>query len=323
MNYVRLGKTALQVSELCLGTMNFGQYTSEQDAFRIMDEALELGCNFFDTANVYGFDKGRGLTEEIIGRWFAQGGNRRNNIVLATKVYSHMSVGPNKQGLSAYAIRKECEASLRRLQTDHIDLYQMHHIDRAAPWEEVYQAMEVLVQQGKITYLGSSNFAAWNIAQAQEIARSRNFLGLVSEQSVYSLRNRHIELEVIPACRNYSMAVIPWSPLAGGLLCGVFNGNDGHRRARPALMESAERLRPQIERYEALCAQYDIACADVALAWVRQQPGVTSPIIGPRTIEQLRENVQNLTITLSEPMLQELNTIWPGPGNQAPEAYAW
>jgi aryl-alcohol dehydrogenase-like predicted oxidoreductase len=323
MEYVQLGRLALKVSRLCLGTMNFGPYTEEADSFTIMDRALELGINFFDTANVYGWDKGRGLTEEIIGRWMKQGGGRRDKIVLATKVYGLMSDAVNDRGLSAYHIKRACEASLKRLQTDHIDLYQMHHVDRTARWEEVWQAMEQLVQEGKVTYIGSSNFAAWNIAQANEMAKQRHFLGLVSEQSVYSLRNRHIELEVIPACREYGMALIPWSPLAGGLLCGIFSTENTVRRARPALLESAEKLRTKIEAYEALCRDIGVDYADVALAWILQRPGVTSPIIGPRTIEQLEANVKTLDITLDEATLKRLDEIWPGTGGEAPMAYAW
>ena len=323
MEYVRLGRTGCKVSTLCLGTMNFGPYASEADSFRVMDRALELGINFFDTANVYGYDLGRGLTEEIIGRWMAQGGGRREKIVLATKVYSQMSDQVNDRGCSAYHIRRAVEGSLRRMKTDHIDLYQMHHIDRNAPWEETWQAMEQLVREGKVTYVGSSNFAAWNIAQANELAKSRNFLGLVSEQSVYSLRNRHIELDVIPASKAYGMAVLPWSPLGGGLLCGIFSVDDAVRRKRAPLLASAEKLRPQIEAYEQLCRDIGVDYADVALAWVMQRDGVTSTIIGPRTIEQLEANVRVLDIKLDEATLAKLDEIWPGPGNQAPEAYAW
>ena len=173
MRYRRLGRTALQVSELCLGTMNFGPETSEEDSRAIMDRALELGVNFFDTANRYGGSKGPGTTEEIVGRWFALGGGRREKVVLATKVFGAMSEWPNDGRLSARHIRAACDASLRRMQTDHIDLYQMHHVDRSAPWDEVWQAMEQLVQQGKVIYVGSSNFAGWHIAQANEAAKHR------------------------------------------------------------------------------------------------------------------------------------------------------
>ncbi|MEY3385396.1 MAG: hypothetical protein RIR53_207 [Bacteroidota bacterium] len=323
MNYVNLGRTGVKVSRLCLGTMNFGHWIEEQDSYPVMSRALEHGINFFDTANVYGYDKGKGRTEEVIGNWLSQDPSRRDKIVLATKLYSPIGDGVNDRGCSAYHIKRACEDSLRRLKTDHIDLYQMHHIDRSTPWDEVWQAMEQLVREGKILYVGSSNFAAWNMAQANEMAKHRHFLGLVSEQSVYSLRNRHIELEVIPAAKAYGMAMIPWSPLGGGLLAGIFSKADTLRRKRPQLLASAEKLRPQIERYEALCAGLGLECADVALAWILQRDGVTSPIIGPRTVEQLDANVASLSITLDADTLAELDAIWPGPGGQAPEAYAW
>ncbi len=326
MEYTFLGRTGLKVSRLCLGTMNFGPYTSEPDSFDIMNKALELGINFFDTANVYGAmwdPAGVGNTEKIIGRWLAEDKSRRNKIVLATKVYGNMGKAPNESKLSAHHIRKACEDSLKRLQTDHIDLYQMHHIDRDTPWAEIYQAMEQLVREGKITYVGSSNFAAWNIAEAQMIADQRNFLGVVSEQSIYSLRNRQIELEVIPACKHFGVGLIPWSPLGGGILCGVLEKAKEGRRTREPLQKSVEKLRPQIQAYENLCKEIEQKPADVALAWVLNNPVVTSPIVGPRTILQLEENVKALEIKLSEEALKKLDEIWPGPGNQAPEAYAW
>lgn len=326
MEYTFLGRTGLKVSKICLGTMNFGPYTSEPDSFKIMNRSLELGINFFDTANVYGnmWDAGGvGNTEKIIGRWLAEDNSRRDKIVLATKVYGSMGSAPNESKLSAYHIRKACEDSLTRLQTDHIDLYQMHHIDRDTPWEEIFQAMEQLVREGKITYVGSSNFAAWNIAEAQMIADQRNFLGIVSEQSIYSLRNRHIELEVIPACKHFGVGLIPWSPLGGGILCGVLEKVKEGRRTRELLQKSAEKLHPQIQAYENLCKEIGQKPADVALAWVLNNPVVTSPIVGPRTIQQLEENVKALEIKLSEETLKNLDEIWAGPGNQAPEAYAW
>src|SRR5919206_708253 len=247
MNYTHLGRTGLQVSRLCLGTMNFGPLTSEADSFAIMDRALELGINFFDTANVYGWKLGEGITEQIIGRWLAQGGGRREQIVLATKVYNAMGDRTTERGVSAYHIRRACEDSLRRLQTDHIDLYQMHHIERTTPWEEIWQAMEILVQQGKVIYVGSSNFAGWDIATAQCAAATRHFMGLVSEQSLYNLNARTIELEVIPACRHYGLGLIPWSPLAGGLLGGVLRKTEQGRRAQPRMQETIEKHRAQLE----------------------------------------------------------------------------
>jgi len=297
MEYNYLGRTGLKVSKLCLGTMNFGPYTTESDSFDIMNKALELGINFFDTANVYGnmWDPaGVGNTEKIIGRWLTEDKSRRNKIVLATKVYGSMGKAPNESKLSAYHIRKACEDSLRRLQTDHIDLYQMHHIDRDTPWAEIYQAMEQLVREGKITYVGSSNFAAWNIAEAQMIADQRNFLGIVSEQSIYNLRNRNIELEVIPACKHFGVGLIPWSPMGGGILCGVLEKAKDGRRTREPLQKSAEKLRPQIQTYENLCKEIGQKPADVALAWILNNPVVTSPIVGPRTVQQLEENVKAL-----------------------------
>ena len=323
MEYTFLGRTGLKVSRLCLGTMNFGPYTSEEESGKIMNRALELGINFFDTANVYGWDKGVGATEQIIGRWLAEDKSRRDKIVLATKVYGKMGDASNESKLSAYHIKKACEDSLKRLQTDHIDLYQMHHIDRDTPWEEIYQALEQLVREGKIIYAGSSNFAAWNIAEAYYKAKERNFLGIVSEQSIYSLRNRQIELEVIPACKNFGIGLIPWSPLGGGILCGILEKAKEGRRTREQLVKSIEKLKPQIDAYENFCKEINQKPADVALAWVLSNPVVTAPIIGPRTVQQFEENVNALELKLSEEILKRLDEIWPGPGNQAPEAYAW
>ncbi|HFE53792.1 MAG TPA: aldo/keto reductase [Bacteroidetes bacterium] len=323
MEYKRLGRTGLQVSRLCLGTMNFGPKTSEKDAHAIMDRALELGINFFDTANTYGWKKGEGITEQIIGRWLAQGRGRRDQIVLATKVYGVMGDGPNDRGLSAYHIRKACEDSLRRLKTDHIDLYQMHHVDRNTPWEEIWQAMEQLVREGKVIYVGSSNFAGWHIAQAQCEAQKRNFMGLVSEQSLYNLTNRMIELEVIPACQEYGLGIIPWSPLASGLLAGSLDKVKDGRRAEESTQKRAQELRDSLEKYEALCRELGEEPANVALAWLLHQPAVTAPIIGPRTLEQLEGATRALEIKLSDEVLAKLDEIWPGPGGPAPEAYAW
>ncbi|MCF8260983.1 MAG: aldo/keto reductase [Melioribacteraceae bacterium] len=322
MEYKHLGRSGVKVSQLCLGTMNFGPYTTEEDSHKIMNKALELGINFFDTANVYGWDKGRGLTEEIMGRWLKSEG-KRDEVFLATKVYGNMSDRVNDGKLSAYHIKRACEASLKRLQTDHIDLYQMHHIDRETPWEEVWQAMEQLIREGKITYVGSSNFAAWNIAESFFTAKENRLLGCISEQSIYSLRNRNIELEVIPACERFGLGLIPWSPLAGGILCGVLEKATEGRRTREPLQKSAEKLRPQIEKYEALCKEIGHSPADVALAWVLKNPVVSSPIVGPRTIEQLEQNVKAIEVKLDQETLNKLDEIWPGPGNQAPEAYAW
>jgi aryl-alcohol dehydrogenase-like predicted oxidoreductase len=303
--------------------MNFGPQTDEPDSFAIMDHAHDLGINFFDTADVYGWKKGEGVTEQIIGRWFAQGGGRRERTVLATKAYNVMGDWPNERGLSALHIRRACEASLRRLQTDYIDLYQMHHIDRETPWEEIWQAMETLVQQGKVLYVGSSNFAGWHIVRANEIARQRHFLGLVSEQSLYNLNARMVELEVIPACTAYGLGLIPWSPLAGGLLGGAVQKAREGRRAGEQVQRAIEQHQQRLEAYEGFCAELGQQPADVALAWLLQQPAVTGPIIGPRTMAQLSGAMQALEITLSQESLDTLDKIFPGPGGPAPEAYAW
>jgi aryl-alcohol dehydrogenase-like predicted oxidoreductase len=324
MNYVKLGRTGLLVSPLCLGTMNFGPLTTEADSYTIMDKALELGINFFDTANVYGWKTGEGITEQIIGRWWAQGGGRREKVVLATKVYGNMDPDgwPNTNKLSALNIKRACEASLKRLQTDYIDLYQFHHVDRNTPWDEIWQAMEQLVREGKILYAGSSNFAGWHIVKANEAAKNRHYMGLVSEQSLYNLAARMVELEVLPACLDYGLGVIPWSPLAGGLLGGVLKKIEEGRRADERTQKRIEELRPQIEAYEKFCAELGENPADVALAWLLHQPAVTAPIIGPRTLEQLTGSLRALEIKFSAEQLQKLDEIWPG-YKTAPEHYAW
>lgn len=323
MQYVQLGRSGVKVSRLCLGTMNFGPETTEADSFAIMDRALELGLNFFDTANVYGWKLGEGWTEQILGRWFAQGGGRREKVVLATKVYGRMGDWPNQSRLSALHIKRACEASLRRLQTDCIDLYQMHHVDRQTPWEEIWQAMEQLVREGKVLYVGTSNFAGWQLAQGQELARSRHGFGIVSEQSLYNLTERTIELEVIPACLAYGIGLIPWSPLARGLLAGALTPATVGRRADQAVQQEVQKHRVKLEAYERLCHELGERPADVALAWLLHQPAVTSPIIGPRTLEQLQGTMRVMNLTLGTDTLKRLDELFPGPGGPAPEAYAW
>ncbi len=332
----RLGGSGVLVSNLCLGTMNFGWKTDEVTSFAIMDRALELGINFFDTADVYGIQaQDPGRTEDIIGRWLAQDGgggfgSRREAIVLATKVYNPVSrdgrrAEPNRdtRSLSAMKIARHCDDSLRRLQTDRIDLYQMHHVDRACPWAELWQAMATVVGQGKAVYVGSSNFAGWDIATACQEASKRGLNGLVSEQSVYNLSNRMVELEVIPACRGYGLGLIPWSPLGGGLLAGSGDRKDKGRRADEGQQKARQKRHDQLEAYEAFCNDLGERPADVALAWLLANPVVTSPIIGPRTVEQLDSAVRATEITLGEEELATLDAIWPGPGGEAPRAYAW
>jgi len=335
MDYAYLGRSGLRVSRLCLGTMNFGPLTPPTDAHAIMDRAHELGINFFDTANRYGGEASPpgqvanneqshvGWTEEIIGAWFASGGGRRARTVLATKVYGAMGDWPNEDKLSALNIRRACEASLRRLQTDYIDLYQMHHVDRDTPWEEIWQAMEVLVAQGKILYIGSSNFAGWHLAKANCAAAARGFFGLVSEQSIYNLMTRQVELEVLPAAISYGIGVIPWSPLNGGLLGGVLKQErEGRRRLAGRALQTLERNREQIQAYESLCEEVGEEPGTVALAWLLHQDGVTGPIIGPRTAGQLEQAQRAVTLSLDDKVLARLDQIFPG-YRPAPEDYAW
>ena len=328
MNYRRLGHSGLRVSPLCLGTMNFGPYTSEEDSFTIMDAALGAGVQFFDTADVYGQKAGEGVTEAIIGRWFAQGGLRREKTVLATKVYNMMNkegvADPNDERLlNARKIIRNCERSLERLQTDYIDLYQMHHIDRACPVDEILLAFETLYRQGKIRYIGSSNFAGWDIATFNQEAARRNSLRLISEQSIYNLENRAIEAEVIPACRHYGLGILPWSPLAGGLLGGALGKRESGRRARPGMDKRIEANRAKLERWESLCKDIGQPPAAVALAWLLHNPTVTAPIIGPRTAEQFTKTLPVLDLKLEPSTLEKIDGIFPGPGGEAPLNYAW
>jgi len=323
MHYTHLGRTGLRVSRLCLGTMNFGPETDEPTSFAIMDKAHEVGINFFDSANVYGRSIRRGATEEIVGRWFEQGDGRRERTVLATKLYGDMGDWPNEGRLSALNIRRACDASLKRLQTDYIDLYQMHHIDRKTPWDEIWEAMEVLRAQGKILYVGSSNFAGWHIAKAQSVAAARHFLGLVSEQSIYNLLVRNVEAELLPAAQDYGLGVIPWSPLQGGLLGGVVRKErDGSRRYQGRAAEAIETHRPELEQYEDLCAEIGHEPSTVALAWLLTRPAVTAPIIGPRTTAQFEGALEAVEITLSDDVLARLDALFPG-HKPAPEDYAW
>jgi aryl-alcohol dehydrogenase-like predicted oxidoreductase len=332
IQHKRLGKHGVLVSNICLGTLNFGWQTSQEESFKIMDKALELGINFFDTADVYGGGgvQGQGDTEIILGNWFALGEGRRDAVVLATKVYCPVTRRENRPEIntdthnySAMKIKKHCEGSLKRMQTDWIDIYQMHHVDRACPWDETWQAFDSLVKQGKVVYAGSSNFAGWDIATACQEASRRGMTGLVSEQSIYHLNNRMVELEVIPACEHYGLGLLPWSPLAGGLLGGALGKINRGRRMTEEVMRQIEKNRAKLERYEALCKEIGEEPAMVALAWLLHNPVVTAPIIGPRTLEQLESAVRATEISLDDDVLKKLDAIFPGPGGKAPEAYAW
>lgn len=330
MKYTQLGRTGLKVSRLVLGTMNFGPLTNEPDSHTIMDAALDAGINYFDTANVYGWDENKGRTEEIIGTWFTQGGDRRDKTVLATKMYGNMALDgkpawPNHDLLSAVNIRRSVEASLKRLQTDYIDIYQFHHIDRRTPFEEIWQAIDTLITQGKILYAGSSNFPGYKIAQANEIAARRGSYGLVSEQCLYNLAERSAEMEVIPAAQDYGLGVIPWSPLHSGLLGGVLKKEgEGKRRTggRAAQELAKPEVRAQVQAYEDLLDKHGLAPGEVALAWLLARPGITGPIVGPRTPEQLTSALRAVELELSDELLDALDEIFPGPG-PSPESFAW
>ena len=324
--HTRLGRTALRVSRICLGTVNFGGRVQEPEARELMDYALAGGVNFVDTADMYGWREYQGYTEEVVGRWLRSSPGRRDQVVLATKVGNPMGDGVNDQGLSARHIVAGCEASLRRLGTEWIDLYQMHHVDRDAGWDEVWQAMEILVSQGKVRYVGSSNFAGWDLAAAQEAAKARHFLGVVSEQCLYNLAVRYPELELIPAARAYGVAVMPWSPLHGGLLSGVLRKTAEGRAVKSGQGRSAaalERMRGTIERYEQVCADFGRDPAQVGLAWVMARPGVTSTVIGPRTPEHVKDALCALESPLTEEETARLEELFPpvGHGGTAPDAW--
>ncbi|MEV4299088.1 aldo/keto reductase [Microbispora rosea] len=326
MEYTRLGRTGLLVSRICLGTMNFGWQIGEAESHAILDRAHADGVNFVDTANMYGRETGDGLSEQFIGRWFGKTGHR-DRIVLATKVYAPMTDWPNDGGLSARHIIAACEASLRRLRTDWIDLYQMHHVQRDTPWEEIWQAMETLVVQGKVRYAGSSNFAGWHLARAQAAADRRNFLGLVSEQCKYNLLTRHVELEVLPAAIELGIGILPYSPLHFGALSGALRKQREGAAGR-SVLHAPERVEPHraaIEGYEKLCADIGEEPTAVALAWLLSRPGVTAPVIGPRTPGQLDLPLTALRTELSAETLARLDELFPpvGNGGPGPEAWAW
>ena len=337
MKYAKLGRSNLSVSKICLGTMHFGPYASEAESFRIMDRALELGINFFDTANVYGGKENRGRSETIIGNWLAASPEKRDQIVLATKVYNPMrdpsqSMPPNEgRGISAYRVRKHLADSLRRLQTDHVDLYQVHHFDRDVSGEEFWGTFEHAVADGDVLYMGSSNFPGWGLAKFQSLAMQRGFLGLVSEQTQYNLLNRIPELEVLPAAHNFGIGIMAYMPLAGGLLTGKKAADKG---SRTSALESEYGMRvgsenPQLEDFSALCREIGETEAVVATAWTLQRPAVSTAIVGVHKPEHLDSVVRAAELELSDDVMARLDKIFDinrgralRPG-AAPEAYAW
>lgn len=326
MQYTKLGRAGVKVSRLALGTMNFGWHTDEAASFEIMDAALDAGINFYDTANIYS----GGASEEIVGRWLAQDASRRGRIVLTTKMYIPTADWPNFGGLSAVNIRRAVEDSLRRLQVEHLDLLQFHHIDRDTPFEEIWEATERLVSDGKLIYAGTSNFAGWQIAAATEAARNRNFLGPISEQSVYNLMERTVELEVLPAAQHYGLGFLPWSPLAGGLLAGSTRSLDAGRGGdgsdllgHGARVAHVEKVRAAVEEYSKLAADLGLTPTVLALAWLLSRPGVTAPVLGPRTLDHFTGSLGATDVSLDDATVARLDELFPGPGGPAPEAYCW
>lgn len=331
MEYAKLGRSNMSVSKICLGTMHFGGYTPEDEAFRIMDRCLEMGINFFDTANVYGGESGRGASETIIGRWFQQGSGRRDQVVLATKVYNNMydSPPPNEErGISSYKVRKHIAGSLQRLQTDHIDLYQIHHIDRDISLEEFWTTFGRLIANGDVLYMGTSNFPGWGLVKYQMYAWQHGMVGFVSEQAQYNLLNRYPEMEVIPAAREFGIGLIPYMPLAGGLLTGI-KPQPGSRTAQVEAEYGLDVGSQQFADYDALCHEIGEPPFVVAIAWVLANPAVSSAIVGVRTVRHLDGLDRAAALKLSPEHLARLNEIFdinrgrPLRGSEAPFAFAW
>ncbi len=322
------------VSKICLGTMHFGNKTDQEEAFKIMDRALELGINFFDTANVYGGANNRGGSEEIIGNWLQQRSGNRDRVVLATKVFGQMantSLPNEERGISAYKVRKHVADSLRRLKTDHIDVYQVHHIDRTISGEAFWGIFERLVANGDVLYTGSSNFPGWGLTKFQMLAWQRGFLGLVSEQTQYNLLNRIPELEVLPAAELFGIGVLAYMPLAGGLLTGKLQAPEGSRTSsveREYGIELGEHNQ-QLKGFSDLCRELGEKEHVVATAWTLAHPAVASAIVGIRTVEQLEGIERAAELTLSDEVMGRLNELFdinkgrPLKSGPAPEAYAW
>jgi aryl-alcohol dehydrogenase-like predicted oxidoreductase len=332
MQYAKLGRSNMSVSKICLGTMHFGGPTPEDEAFRIMDKACEMGINFFDTANVYGGKSGRGASEEIIGRWFQQGNGRRDQVVLSTKVYGDMTdTGlPNEaRGISSYKVRRHAADSLRRLQTDRIDLYQIHHIDLGISLEEFWTTFERLISDGDVLYMGTSNFPGWGLAKYQMYAWQHGLVGFVSEQAQYNLLNRYPEMEVIPAAREFGIGLIPYMPLAGGLLTGKQKSVEGSRTAQVEGEYGMKVDNQQFEDFNTFCNEVGEAPYVVAIAWTLANPAVSSAIVGVRTVGHLDGLDRAAELQLTSEQMARLNEIFdinkgrPLRGSEAPFAFAW
>jgi NDP-hexose 2,3-enoyl reductase len=315
----QVGRSGLRVSALCMGTANFGDVTDTTTAHRILSRGLDAGITCIDTADIYNRSQGLDASEIIVGRWLDEDRSRRQQIVLSTKVFGTTGDGPNDAGLSARHMRLACDESLRRLRTDWIDLYVLHHVDMSVRWDETLDALDRLAAAGKILYVGTSNFAAWHLTAMHLTASARGMFGPVSEQSTYSLARREVELEVLPACHAQGIGFFAYSPLAAGLLAGPQRGRRREEGETARLRQlEAERLSAWHDR----CRDHGLAPADAALAWVLAQPAVTAAVIGPRNEAQLDAAVAAATRQYDDSVLQALAEPWPGPGT-APEAYAW
>ncbi|GMV37899.1 MAG: aldo/keto reductase [Fimbriimonadales bacterium] len=318
MEYVALGRTGVQVSKLCLGCMNFGWGTEEKESIQIIHHAIEQGVNFVDTANVYG----KGASETIVGKALA--GGLRERIVLATKVHARMSDEPNDFGNSRRHIIQSCEASLQRLQTDWIDLYQIHRPQPSIPIDETLRALDDLIHAGKVRYVGTTTFAAWQITEAIWVAKELGLNRFVTEQPPYNLLDRRIERELVPCCITYGIGLLPWSPLAGGLLTGKYLGGSKPEGARYSQTQPIRHIGPGaeavIEGFNKYARERGVAPSQLALAWCAAQPGITSPIIGPRTMEQLEDNLSSLSIEITDEDRKAIDAIAP-PGTHTAEYY--
>jgi aryl-alcohol dehydrogenase-like predicted oxidoreductase len=302
MEYRSLGRTGVMVSPLCLGAMNFGGPTAEEDSIAIINRALDGGFNFIDTANVYN----AGESERIVGKALAQNG-KRDHIVLATKVYGDMGPGPNEKGVSRYHIIKACEDSLRRLQTDRIDLYQLHRPSLTVPQDETLRAFDDLVRSGKVVYIGASTHPAWIVMEALAASEKYGLVRYISEQPPYNLLDRRIENELVPLAKKYGLGLLPWSPLAGGILAGRYASKnempEDSRGARAGTMFT-DRISEQgveiAQKVGEMARERDLTPAQLALLWCKDQPAVTSPIIGPRTMQHIEDFIPVLEMTLAD-----------------------
>lgn len=334
MEFRNLGRTGVKVSRFCLGCMNFGGRTNELDAIEIIHSAFAAGINFIDTANVYGHDPanfsyGRGRSEEIVGKALKQSG-QRSRVVLATKAYFPMSDDPNAQGSSRRHLLEQCEASLRRLQTDYIDLYQLHHPTNDIPIDETLRALDDLVQAGKVRYIGTSSFAAWQLIESLWVSKEYHLNRFVCEQPAYNLLDRRVERELLPMAQTYGIAIIPWSPTAGGFLTGKYQrdmpppvGSRFEAFWKSAKQQHyAEAAFTVLDLVETLSKEKGCTPYQLALAWCAQQPGITSPIIGPRTQQHLADALQAITIQLTAEDLKRIDIVAP-PGRAIVPYYGY